>query len=318
VRKKKGRKTKKPMTKKQALMLGAGILAAGGGIYLVVNEMKKRREQYNAVSPMSSEEVFMPVNVSTPGINPGKTSLPGRNIPSPVISDNFPLRSGSQGERVRKLQSALETILGTTAFKKFTAIDGKFGKGTIAALKAAKLSTVIDEPTFNKLTQHSPTISSSGLNVNTVAASLYRFASGKNFDSVMQQLRQLNSVEDYQAVNKRFIALQVFSVSKSIVTYLLDAFSSNSTAKEQIKDEFRRIGLQQKDDGKWSLAGIHTYKDIKTIHTTYVSDTNNFKIPVQANTILGSEISIQNGMTKFKSVDGNIYTVPTQSITYVK
>jgi hypothetical protein len=94
------------------------------------------------------------------------------------------------------------------------------------------------------------------------------------------------------------------------------AFASNETAKEQIKNEFTRIGLKVNDSGVWSLQGIRLYKDLITIRPTVVIDSYNHRITVPRNTILGDEIKIANGTTWFRTVDSGILRVPTQDVKY--
>jgi peptidoglycan hydrolase-like protein with peptidoglycan-binding domain len=301
-------KERKIVSPAKAVILGLGVIVASGTIYFASKQLRKKRSE-NDITPDALE-----VNTYTSSYHATTPKL------LPAGNDNFPLQQGSRGERVKKLQLALRNILGSTAMDKLTAIDGIFGKGTVKALKAASLPVVIDETTFNRLTG-SVTVTNV-LPVNTpskLALSLYRYVREKMFDGVLEVLRIIQNTNEYDTLNKHFIAQQLFSVSKSIVTYLLETFT-DETQREQIISEFKRIGLKLNEDtGKWSLSGFgRPYNDIKTLRTTYVVDQYGNYFKIKPNTILGEETTIQNGMTHFKSVDGMLYKVPTQDVKYNK
>jgi hypothetical protein len=299
---------KKRKVSKVLLVGGAVVLT--GAIFLGAKTLLKKKESESQDAP---EDIDVNINVSQAT---SAKSLPSGN-------DNFPLRYGSIGNRVKQLQEAIKKIIGDTAMSQYTRVDGDFRTGTENALKAAKLPTVIDEVTFNKLVGNS----SSGVMTLTspamIGIRLYSYATAKNFDGVISMLKQLNTVSDYSAASKAFISQQMFSVAQSIVTYLLDtAFKYNIGAKTAIRSEFLRMGLKStandpvNEDGKWSLAGFTRYRDIITLTDTYVTGTNKKRIAVKRKTILGEETAIRNGMTFFKALDGKHYAVPTAHVKY--
>ena len=109
----KGNDGSKPkVTPERAFIYGVGALVVGGAIYFTGKQILKKKE---TGSPDNID-----VNIH----------LPGSVIPSKRLSsgnDNFPLRQGSKGERVRQLQEAVQRIIGASAMKQFTPIDGDFG-----------------------------------------------------------------------------------------------------------------------------------------------------------------------------------------------
>ena len=212
----------------------------------------------------------------------------------------------------------VKSSVGLKVLEQYTKIDGIFGSGTSKALKAAGLPVTVNEDTFNSIAAKDRFIPLPVETPQSLGGKLYIYATGKNFDGVMSVLKQLNTTADYSAANSSFIGSQIFSVSKSIVTYLLDiAFPNNQLAKDQIKAEFKRMGLKQDDAGKWSLSGFTGYNDLVTIIDTYVLTANGMRIPVNRNTILGEQTTIKNGMTGFRSIDGGLFSVPTSHVTYV-
>lgn len=300
------RETRKEGTPPERRVLyGLGVGAVIGAIYFAseyFRDLKHRRE--------TDAESIAPEIIMLPASSGSSTTGSG--------NDHFPLKKGSKGTKVVLLQQGLERILGKTVLAQFTKIDGDFGPKTEQALAKAGFPAVINEALFRQITGASETSSAVINNPQTIARSLYTAAIARNSDSVLAHLKQIKSSTEYALVNKYFIDLQSLSVSRSIVSYLLTvAFSTNETVKDQIRAEFRRMGLKQDASGTWSLSGIKKYRDVKTITDTYVTDQANRKISVSRNTILGEEISAGNGMTRFRSIDNAVFSVPTSDVKYV-
>lgn len=286
-----------------------GVLVGGGALYLAWDKLfkKKNPDATEEAQTTSSDKASI-----IPSI--GKTTR----------HDRFPLKKGSLGARVFRLQEALQQVLGSEILSQYTPIDGDFGSGTENALRRAGWPVVIDEITFNRLTALGGSEVQPAFNAKALSGKLFSYAAGRNLDGVLSILRQFRDTNDYREVNKYFVDAQVFSVARSIVTYLLDiSFPTNAKAKEDIRKEFLRMGLKStlppgkdpvKEEGGWSLSGFK--KDIITIKGTHVTDRANRKIPVAPNTILGEEVALKNGMTYFRGLDGNIYSVPTIKVKY--
>lgn len=304
-RQQRNRKSKATISPEKAFLYGVGVLAVGGAMYFTGKQLlKKKQETY---SEPTDTNVTINLTQSTASV---------KRLSS--ASESFPLKIGSKGSRVTQLQQALQNILGVKAMEQYTRIDGIFGSGTQKALRAAGLPSTVNEDTFNSIVGKDRFIPLPVQTPQSLGSKLYIYATGKNFDGVMTVLRQLNTTADYFAANSSFVGSQLFSVSKSIVTYLLDvAFPNNQLAKDQIKAEFIRMGLKQDDAGKWSLSGFSGYNDLVTIIDTYVLASNGKRIAVNRNTILGEQTTIKNGMTGFRSIDGGSFSVPTSHVTYV-
>ena len=170
----------------------------------------------------------------------------------------------------------------------------------------------------NSTSAATKTAAPANFNAKDLATLIHNGATSTNLAVVLSGLKQITNTSDYYLVDKEYEKLKWWG-NKSIVTDLIDSFSSNSASQEAIRNEFRRIGLQQNTaTGKWSLQGIPNYKDIITLSSTYVLDASGKKIPVKQNTILGELISAANGLTMFKGLDGKNYYVPTYTIGYSK
>lgn len=300
---------KKKAAKPAKVFIYALALAAlGGGGFLVYDRLKRKKQTDPNQIPSGSSAETIIINNSLPvSYSPASTT---RLLSSTTTrNDNFPLKRGSRGNRVTVLQQALAKTNPSIA------IDGQFGPQTAGALKAAGYPEVVDQLLFNKITLASETAMTVIFNPGTLASTLYKAAQAKDLTGVISALKQIKSVSEYSSVNE-YYKRQSF-ISKTIVTDLLEyAFKYDESAKAQIKNEFLRMGLKVDTSGTWSLQGIRLYKDLITIRETVVTDSQNNKIPVRRNTILGDEIEVSNGMTWFKSIDNSILKVPTQDVKY--
>jgi len=133
-------------------------------------------------------------------------------------------------------------------------------------------------------------------------------------------LQKIKNRADYLLVDLKYEHLRYWG-NKSIVSDLLTVFFTSEADKQKIRNEFLRMGLvQDKVTGKWSvpqnLTGLTPYRDIITLVKTYVVDKKGNRIPVKKSTILGEEISMANGMTCFKAIDGSTGWVPAKDVRY--
>jgi hypothetical protein len=302
---KKGQAKKKNGVKPGKVFIYALALAAlGGGGYLVYDRIRRKKAAEQNQIPADNNSDTIIINNSLPA---SYSSFTSKMLTS--ASDNFPLKRGSRGSRVTILQQALSKTTPSIL------IDGIFGPQTAGALKTAGYSEIVDESLFNKITGAANGNIQVIFNPSLLASSLYKAAQNKNLGEVLIALKQIKSVSNYSSVND-YYKKQSF-ISKTIVTDLLEyAFKSSESAKDQIRNEFLRMGLKVSSSGTWSLQGIRLYKDLITIRETVVTDSQNNRIPVRRNTILGDEVEVANGMTMFKSIDDNILKVPTQDVKY--
>ncbi len=300
---KKSQGRKRVVKPAKVFIYALALAALGGGGYLVYDRMKRKKIVEQNQSPSDNNDTII-INNSLPT---SYSSFTSKVLSS--TSDRFPLKRGSRGTRVTMLQQALSKTTPSIL------IDGQFGAQTAGALKTSGYPEIVDEVLFNKITSASKGTVQIVFNPAALALSLYRGVQSEKLDQVISALKQLKSVSDYSVVNE-YYKKQSF-ISKTIVTDLLEyTFKSDETAKEQIRNEFLRIGLKVNDSGTWSLQGIRLYKDLITIRETVVTDSKNNRIPVRKNTILGDELEISNGTTWFKSIDNSILSVQTQDVKY--
>lgn len=271
-----------------------GLVAAGGLTFLLLTKRKNQNDAEKLLSESSEESSTVYLDQKTTTATQSTTN------------SGFPLKNGSRGTLVTMLQKALSKIDPSIM------IDGQFGPQTASVLKKAGYPEKVDEATFSKITNSTVKVV---FDPSGIAKKLYDAARAANSADVLSALKEMKSVQDYSSVNEYY--KKHGFISRTIATDLLDyAFKNNNEAKEQIKNEFLKIGLKVSSSGTWSLQGIALHKDLVTLRQTIVTDMLNNRIPVRGNTILGDEIKIENGLSWFRSIDNTILSVPTRDVKY--
>lgn len=280
---------------KKILLIGLGIAATGTLGYFGYQWWNKRKQSTN-------EEESMPEMDLTP---PAKNSF---SLPAaPKRNDDFPLKKGSKGARVKQVQEVLLAKLGKDALGKAGA-DGDFGSKTEAALIKAGYPSTIDESTFNVMTQGET------LDASATAKELYSTAIIKNFTGAIKSLQKLKSKEDYTTVSDDFKTnYRIGGVRQTLVNGMLNSFTDEKQ-KQAIRLQFTRMGLNY-DGKKWSLSGIES-SSIITKHPTLVWVHSKKAIKVPANMVLGKEIAQRGNHTLFEN-NGKHFLVETKTINYL-
>lgn len=219
-------------------------------------------------------------------------------------NDDFPLKKGSKGARVKQLQDALIEKHGKETLPKYGA-DGDFGSEMVAALSKLNYPSSIDENTFNVIVQEG------GLDDDQVAKELYNAAIKKDFSASIKSLQKLKSKEDYSSVSEIFKTnYRINGVRQTLVNGMLNSFSEEKQ-KQAIRLQFTRMGLNY-DGSKWSLSGIET-SSIITKQATLVWVNPKTAIKVPANMVLGKEVAQSGKHTLFEN-NGQHFLVETQSV----
>lgn len=117
--------------KKQAIQIAIAIaIVLMIGVFLYVKLKKNKNYPYRPTSQLD-----------TTGIQAAKVAVVACN-------DDFPLKKGSCGERVQKLQYWLQNVQRESVG--VHGIDGKFGKDTEAALQNIKNRKNVSQEVWNK------------------------------------------------------------------------------------------------------------------------------------------------------------------------
>ena len=225
----------------------------------------------------------------------------------PQRNDEFPLKKGSKGDKVRQLQEALIVKYGKAIMPKYGA-DGDFGSEMATALQSKGLPVTVDESTFNAL------VKARSFDPSSLARTIYNAAIGKKFPDTITALKQLRTASDYSAVSEIFKNnYRIGAVRQTLVNGLLNVFTVPSQ-KDALRMEFIRMGLKY-DGDKWSLSGL-PQKRIITTRATKVWADQFTSVNVPANTVLGEAIATKNGYTLFETFNNQKLITPTNSIKY--
>ncbi len=334
-------KTKKPKNKLVIAGLVLGTLGVAGLSYWYFTKDNKQSED-------DKPPVIPPPNTTTTT----NTNAPPKNTPpnnNPNLMKGLPLKKGSKGELVTRLQTELIQKFGASVLPKFGA-DGFFGTELEQALVKNGFPKIVDANTYkailalNKPSSLLPPFSSpansqandqsndqsnnphntsqastlSAFDAINLANSFYKNLLAKDALKVMADFKRLKNVSDYVLVNTHFKTMRLRSVRQTLVTAALNAFSE-SPIKNTIKADLTRIGLIF--DGKqWQLSGINSFmaqRKVVTKRPVTVRNFNKSALEVPEGTLLGIELESLNGMTTVQTLDYDLLTVPTQSIHYI-
>jgi len=291
--------TRKRRRRRNIAIVATVVVLAGVGIYIYFSRRKNEDDTVPYIPPITTTALTQP-----------STYIPS----TPSRNDNFPLKRGSRGERVKQLQLALIAKYGASALPKYGA-DSDFGSEVESALTKNGWPTSIDETTYNVLVSAitTPIVTFSP---KTIAKELYNACKNKSFSSALTQLKKIGSVSEYSDVNTEFKALELNGVATTIVTGLLKTFTQ-TTQKDQLKQQFIRMGLKyDSTTDKWSLSGLGGRNMIITVNDTVVWAKPNLRIPVTANTVLGEALHSAKGYTMFQTLDGRHLLVKSTSVRF--
>lgn len=282
---------------KKILLVGLGIAATGTLGYFGYQWWQKRKEK---TSETDANDV--------PDLNLNPPAKSNFSLPAaPKRNDDFPLKKGSKGARVKQVQEVLLQKLGKDALGKAGA-DGDFGSKTEAALVKAGYPTNIDESTFNVMTQGET------LDASATANELYSAAIIKNYTGAIKSLQKLKSKDDYTSVSDIFkTSYRIGGVRQTLVNGMLNSFTDEKQ-KQAIRLQFTRMGLNY-DGTKWSLSGIES-SSIITKHPTLVWVHSKKAIKVPPNMVLGKVIAQKGKHTLFEN-NGKHFLVETKTINYL-
>ncbi len=295
-----------------------GVLGYFGWKYYLKKKEEKDNEEIKPGSP-----VFIPPPVYQPPPVPPRKNTPTRDSPGkggkkstgnnmdnyrpePPASD-FPLKPGSKGEKVKRLQEALIEKHGKQVFPKYGA-DGMFGKEMAAGLAKLKLPATISESVFNVLVQGNEGAT------GTLAAQLVKAAEQKDFNKAISLLQQIKNQEGYNEVSDQFKKFRIKGgVRQTLVNGMLNTFSKPQE-KESIRLQFLRMGLQY-DGKKWSLSGLDGLP-LVTIRAARVWINATQSIEVPARMVLGNEITRKKDYVLFEN-RGKYFLIHQSSVKHL-
>ncbi len=321
----------KPVAKNNATKLmgyaaGAGIVLGVG--YLAFTYFQNKAAQSRALPDTKADN---------------NTTFPTTITNSNNQNNQFPLRLGSRGTLVKVLQQLLlakggksAAIIKSTSLKG-NKVDGIFGSGTAKALIAASLPTQISQALFTSISGKANPTHTSSVKPQQLASRLITAANARNLFSTLDGLQQIQNAKQYVAVSSFFKNIRINAIRvTSLVNALLSvAFKNNTPAKNKIRAEFRRMGLQQNSRGIWvipSLGNLDTPEKMRA----YMNDQQRFALaitdkptllkmtdgtfltpPLHPNTLVGYVEQSANGITQIRSPKGERVYAPSVNLRFI-
>jgi hypothetical protein len=313
-------KNKKAQKKKiilTSLAVGAaGILGYFGWQYIKKKKGKKSGDEA-LVLPTPKNDTVKPkvvykyITPKVPRDTVPRDTTPIFNydtIPTPPkATADFPLRSGSKGEKVRHLQEALISKYGKQVLPKYGA-DGYFGGEMVTALRKLKLPTSIDQTIYNVITQGVAATN------NSLANQLVSAASKNDFTTAITLLKKIKNKTGYEEVSNEFKNLRIKGgVRQTLVNGMLNSFTKDEQ-RQAIRFQFIRMGLQY-DGKKWSLSVLDGLPIMTTEATTVWANANQ-SLQVPAKMVLGTEVSRRLDYTLFEN-KGKYFLVHSKTVHYL-
>ena len=298
----------KPNRSRKIFIITTGlILTTGAGIILY--KIIKNKKTAAAKKKAFEDDLK---NAKSNSVNNSISN--NKKVIAAVRNDEFPLRKGSKGERVKQLQAALINSYGKSILPKFGA-DGDFGTETEAALSKISKPTVVNEEEFNKIVKpatESPY--SIGLKIFKAAVSI-----DKDIKLTTNLLKQLSSTSDYSEASTAFKKEEINGQTQTLVSGLFDVFRAEAD-RQQLRVEFSRMGLERvyddvKKDYIWKIPALNG-PPIITRTATKVWVNRNEGMDVPGSMVLGKEISKQLDYTQFEN-NGRRFLVLTKDIQYL-
>ncbi|AXT51342.1 hypothetical protein D1818_11045 [Aquimarina sp. BL5] len=314
---------KKPLTQKQIVMIGLG-----GGVILGIGYLAYNHFRNKAATRRSF--------TNDPITIPSEDTITTPNLPI-ATSGSFPVKRGARGALVSMIQNVLlakggqaAMIIKETSFRNGR-VDGIFGKGTERALRAAGFPSAITQSNFTTLVGKTTT---SGFDAASISKEIIDAANKRNLFGVLNGLKKINSVSQYQSVSTFFQGVRIAGIRvTSLVNALLSvAFKQKELEKVKIRSEFRRMGLKQNARGVWFIPGLGGVIDtfinnqdrinnewnlaIAVKPTLLKSTDGSFIVPELApNTVVGYITGMENGTTRILTQSGETVFAPTRNLS---
>jgi len=330
---------------KKGLGLGfwivGGLLFAGavtGGVILWTKSKKKKSGGGGGGSEDFPEN---DTTTTTPKKRPasgGGGSGGGRSNPKPITGEgSFPLRKGSKGTRVGRIQRALMAKFGRGILPKYKD-DNDWGGETERAIRQAGWPSIITEKIFKDFfgnTSGSGAASSGGsassgsggqssqgasVITNHHAEAWNLFNAGKKGDWTKANaiLSKMKNVEDYKKFRVSFRQWKFNGlVSFSPLNAMFSVFGSGH--RSELTKHFSRMGLVIRD-GKWSLSGLGNMPTLGRMarlrNRAAIWTDDGLSITIPGGLVLGREIRTGGGFTRFVNGNGEEYFVHTKDVEF--
>lgn len=240
--------TNKGKTKK-AVLFSLGTLALGTLAFLGIKYFKTKKQQTNDDSDQTTDNKDSKIPIQTNINSKHRTS-----VLATYVSDAFPFKLGTKGNKVLELQLALMRTFGSGIFPKHGA-DGDFGSELASFLRSKGYGVPLSEADFNKITQTQASKPLLTFDPTAIASGVYNSIISNDYSSAITLLKAITNTTNYSLVSERFKMYRLNGgVRQTLVTAMLSSFSEKSQ-KENTKMVFQKMGLRYNaETDKWSLA----------------------------------------------------------------
>lgn len=243
---------------KKVVLFSLGTLALGTLTFFGIKLFKNHKTKTTDDNSNENNDV----DTETTNQNPTKPVVHS-SLPSAHANSSFPLRFGSKGDRVLRLQRALITTYGAGVFEKYGA-DGYFGKELESVLRNKGYQLPLSESDFNKITQEkklstssttiqtqTPPQSITSFNSSAIAKAIYDSLIAKDFPTSITLLKGIKNTTEYNLVSEQLKSYRINGVRQTLVNAFLNTYSSDAQ-KLSIRVVFIKMGLKY-TNGKWVI-----------------------------------------------------------------
>lgn len=286
---------------KRILFWGLGLSATASAGFFGWNWWKNR---HNNVDDLDTGGFSTGATSTSKGTS-SSSSKGISSAASNVTKSDFPLKKGSKGYKVQRLQFALIQKYGRSLLPKYGA-DGDFGSETVNALKSKGYATSISSSLYQKIVGLKNN-SSSSFDAGSLGIALFKATNSNDYTKAIELLGRISNPSQYSKVSSVFKQYRIGGgVRKTLVTGMLDTFDS-PFYKEPIRQHFFRMGLIY-SSGKWSLpslGGVDFKRVLTLVPTTLYDFKHQVKIKTPKGMIIGYLIQQKQGATLFRTLEKN-------------
>ena len=243
---------KKKRTRK-VVLFSLGTLVLGTLTFFGIKHFKKTKNENTNEDNLENNTVLDTQN----DIQNNSTHHTNPSVPDIHAPAAFPLKLGSKGDNVRKLQQALIRTYGATILKKFGA-DGGFGTELDSALKIKGYAVPLQEVDFLKITSEKKEEPKKypaplkSFDPAAIAKGIYYALVSRDFNAAIILLKSIKNTTDYSLVNEQLKRYRIAGIRQTLVNGMLNTFTENSQ-KIKVQDTLKSIGLKY-DGKKWTLS----------------------------------------------------------------
>ncbi len=259
----------------------AGVVVVGGIVIWQLNKKSKGTKGQTDYDAMMNPTNTDSANKQPNSTNKQQTATPKTSNQLPPVTkpdalpEYAPLNVGSKNPFVGQLQYALNDL-----YAAGLTTDSIFGAKTKAVLDKQGIKLPLNQDDYYEIVDKY---------LIHVGTNLLTYGKAGNYAECKKLLSTMLLPYDYTAVSNVFKKSNfIGDTPMTLVTGMLRAFTTQ-TQQKTISDQFKRMGLVESADGKWSvpsLSGLDQF-NVLTLTNTALTLSDNTLIPVEKAVMLG-------------------------------